>query len=123
MANSKSLFRLAQATIRPSESVLYRGLVQPAVLSRPFHTSGWWLDEKKPEKEEDPVSFRLSLYQSTFDRIQRERVENERFAKLRQANDRDYLGATVEMVFSKYIARPGCVSLLTLSQRLELSLG
>lgn len=96
------MFRLTQATLRPSESVLHRGLVQPAVVSRNFHTTRWCLDEKKPSKEEDPVSFRLSLYQSTFDRIQRERADSDRFATIRNITDTGGFGATVAYILRRY---------------------
>ena len=100
MTGSKAVLRLARVAPRPtSSSVLPRALLQPAVLARPFHESGCQLDENKkpptPSKEEDPVNFRLSLYQSTFDRIQRERADNERFSKIRKANDRDWIGNAV----------------------------
>jgi len=98
MATTQSLFRIARVAVQPSESVLHRGLVHPAVLSRKFHSSRWLLDEKKPNKDEDPVSFRLSLYQSTFDRIQRERADSDRFARIRRATDSDYIGATVAII-------------------------
>lgn len=102
MASTKSVFRLAQATIRPTESVLHRGFLQ-STLSRTFHSSRRLLDEKKPGKDEDPVSFRLSLYQSTFDRIQRERADSDRFAKIRRATDTDYIGSVVSFIVRTYI--------------------
>lgn len=107
MASSKCVFRLAQTTIRPSESVLYRGLLQPAVVSRNFHTSRRCLDEKKPNKDEDPVSFRLSLYQSTFDRIQRERADSDRFAAIRDATDTGRFGATVAYILRRCFVLAG----------------
>lgn len=91
------MYRLAGASSR-SEAVLQRGLLQPTIQCRNFHASRWALDEKKPSKEEDPVNFRLSLYQSTFDRIQREKADSDRFAKLRRESDRDWLGVTVSLV-------------------------
>lgn len=105
MASARSLMRLAQAATRPTEAVLHRAAPQPAMLSRPFHTSRWCLDEKKPSKDEDPVSFRLSLYQSTFDRIQRERADSDRFASIRRATDKDYIGTTVAFILSVYFVR------------------
>lgn len=70
-------------------------------ITREFHASKAYLDVKKPEppsKDQDPVSFRLSLYQSTFDRIQREKADNERFAKIRRENDRDWIGLSVSLI-------------------------
>lgn len=69
-----------------------------SVVQRNFHASTWLKDEKKPSKDEDPVNFRLGLYQSTFDRIQRERADNERFARLRSRNDTDRIGITVSLI-------------------------
>lgn len=77
------------------------------IISRGFHASRGCLDTQKPEppsgpsKDQDPVSFRLSLYQSTFDRIQREKADNERFAKIRRENDRDRLGLSVSLVLRR----------------------
>lgn len=95
--------RLTQATVRSSESYMQQSAIkslQQSVAQRGFHTSTWLKEEKKPSKEEDPVNFRLSLYQSTFDRIQREKADQERFAKLRTKNDTDRIGTTVSLILS-----------------------
>lgn len=88
------MFRRVQQAVRPCNSVLHR----PVIATRPFHTSPALLDTSKPSKDQDPVSFRLSLYQSTFDRIQRERADNERFAELRASQDRDRFGLTISLI-------------------------
>lgn len=101
MASTKVMSRLTQVATRYPESLVLQSAgkcFQQRVLQRGFHASTWLRDEKKPSKEEDPVNFRLGLYQSTFDRIQRERADNERFARLRARNDTDKLGLTISLV-------------------------
>ncbi len=92
------MYRLVQAVTRPTESVLHRRPLQSVLASRGFHASRFQLEEKKPSKEQDPVSFRLSLYQSTFDRIQRERADSEHFAQLRNETDRSWFGTTAALI-------------------------
>lgn len=101
MASSKTMRRLAQATVKQGESLLQQNTPkypQLRIAQRTFHSSAWLAEDKKPSKDDDPVNFRLSLYQSTFDRIQRERADNERFAKLRTKHDTDKIGVTVSLI-------------------------
>lgn len=111
MTSSKGLFRLAQSAVGRTKLAQPKVFVQPAIAARLFHTSPWSLEEKKPaspSKDEDPVSFRLSMYQSTFDRIQREKADSDRFAKLRRTQDRSWIGTTVSLILrmcSTFISR------------------
>lgn len=103
--------RAAQASLRPAESVLNRGLTQPLIQSRSFHATRLLRDEKKPSKEEDPVNFRLSLYQSTFDRIQREKADSDRFAQIRKDNSRDWIGRSIGLVLTALAIAGGAYTL------------
>lgn len=109
MQSSQSTLRLlrtvaarpaCQRALTPSSSRICSPIV-----TRDFSSGTGLLDENKspkPSKEEDPVSFRLSLYQSTFDRVQREKAESDRMAKIRGANDKDWIG--------KYFGTIACMS-------------
>lgn len=93
--------RLVQAGVKSGEPLISKPAsqcLQQSILRRSFHASTYLKDEQKPSKDEDPVNFRLGLYQSTFDRIQRERADNERFARIRARNDTDRIGFTVSLI-------------------------
>lgn len=91
MASSRSVLRIAQSIkTRSTSSTL-----------RQFHSCRQLLDENKPGKDQDPVSFRLSMYQSTFDRVQREKAEEGRIAALRAAENASIWPRVLGLTFGR----------------------
>lgn len=102
MASSKSVMRIAQAART-------RSTATATTTSRTFHSCRRHLDENKPDKPErdqDPVSFRLSMYQSTFDRVQREKAEEARISTLRAAKNRSNVPLTLGLILGTLHAVP-----------------
>ncbi|RMZ92165.1 hypothetical protein DV736_g634, partial [Chaetothyriales sp. CBS 134916] len=83
-ARSRHLGRAAQHALQPrsGSSVIFAAAAYP---SRSFHLDQRLWAEKKEERQQDEGSgqFRGQLYASTFQRLQRERADEERFARER----------------------------------------
>ena len=103
MASSKSVMRIVQSARTRA------AIAATTTRSRTFHSCRRQLDENKPDKPErdqDPVSFRLSMYQSTFDRVQREKAEEARISTLRAAKNRSNVPLTLGLILGTLHAVP-----------------